>query len=124
MPRSQSTPRKNALLPAVTEKARSVWHADLEGPIQNPSDFAKALNSNVARVVKTILLVTRALTWQGQRIVDNPHACVLLSSSDRIDLKGVSQLAARGLRLASVTEVRALLGVQPGSVSPFVPRNV
>ena len=113
------------LPPSLAERARAVWHSDLEGPISNASDFARALNCDVARVAKTILLVARTLTWQRRRIIDEPCVCVVIPSPAQVDVASVSQLlSAVDLRLATIYEIQALLGVQPGAVSPFASRNM
>lgn len=113
------------LPPSLAGKVRAVWHSDLEGSIRNAGDFAKAMNCDVARVAKTILLVARTLTWQRQQIVDEPCVCVVIPSSAKVDLATVSLLlSANDLRLAAAVEIQALLGVQPGAVSPFAPRKI
>lgn len=101
-------------------RLQTIRHADLPAPIRSARDFANAMNCDLSRVAKTILLVADALTWQGQRRVQHPCVCVVLSSPSKIDLQAVSEfLHAEKLRLATADEVDARLGVRPGAVSPL-----
>lgn len=84
------------------------------GPSRTIADASQKLHFEVARIVKTIAFRTRCgrpvlAALRGTRRVDYPRLATLV---------GVNR---RDLASLSPEEVRKLVGVEPGSVSPLAP---
>ncbi|HSI49719.1 MAG TPA: YbaK/EbsC family protein [Ideonella sp.] len=86
-------------------------HDDFEQPIRTPADFADALGYDLSRITKTLFLKGRV----GAR-----HYLVVCGMDKRIDLHSLAAKLDEGrLEMASLSELRDLVGYPPTSVTPI-----
>src|SRR5437763_15264840 len=103
--------RIKSILVQTGVQYRERRHSELSVAINSPQDFAAALDFEVGRIAKTLLLCTPA---------EDQFCLVVLSCNKRIDMKRVAAiLGVNRLQVASKDTLAELLGYQPTGVSPF-----
>jgi len=81
---------------------------EFEHGVETVERAARESGEPVSRIVKTILL----------RVGDE-YAVAIVRGDRRIDLKRLSHLLGREVVMARAREVRQVLGVEVGAVTPF-----
>ncbi|MFP3237196.1 MAG: YbaK/EbsC family protein [Vulcanisaeta sp.] len=84
---------------------------EFEHGVETVERAARESGEPVSRIVKTILL----------RVGDE-YAVAIVRGDRRIDLKRLSHLLGRGVVMARAREVRQVLGVEVGAVTPLSER--
>jgi Uncharacterized conserved protein len=84
---------------------------EFEHGVETVERAARESGEPVSRIVKIILL----------RVGDE-YAVAIVRGDRRIDLKRLSHLLGRGVVMARAREVRQVLGVEVGAVTPFSER--
>ncbi|MCG2866765.1 MAG: YbaK/EbsC family protein, partial [Vulcanisaeta sp.] len=84
---------------------------EFEHGVETVERAARESGEPVSRIVKTILL----------RVGDE-YAVAIVRGDRRIDLERLSHLLGRGVVMARAREVRQVLGVEVGAVTPFSER--
>lgn len=107
----QAAPRIIEALDGASTSYRVHRHDDFERPIRTPKDFADALNYDLSRITKTLFLRSRG---------EARHYLVVCGMDRQIDLSGLAtRLDARRLEMASLSDLQALVGYPPTSVTPI-----
>jgi len=115
-------PRAAAALEANSSIPFWLWdHASFAMPICSPREFADALKFDPSRIAKTVLLARHSLR-QHQRLMSpaENYAAVCIPAPARMNFARVGDLLGwKRAELATVDELKILLGYPSGAVSPL-----
>ncbi|MDT8999095.1 YbaK/EbsC family protein [Paucibacter sp. APW11] len=107
-------PAAPRVLQALDEQKASYQvhcHDDFDRPIRTPADFAAALGYELSRITKTLFLKGRTSAT---------HYLLVCSMDKRVDLASLAdKLNAGRLEMASLDDLRDLVGYPPTSVTPI-----
>jgi Cys-tRNA(Pro)/Cys-tRNA(Cys) deacylase len=91
-------------------------HDALSAPIHSPADFAAALDYDLGRITKTLLV---------RSSVGDVHAMVVAPMGKKIDFRGVAGLlAVKRIEVASGADLISLTGYPEKGVSPLGVANL
>jgi Cys-tRNA(Pro) deacylase len=108
---AQAAPRVVDALDAAGVAHDAHCHDDFDRPIRAPKDFADALGYELARITKTLFLVSRD---------EGRHILVVCGMDKRVDLPGLaSRLGTGRLEMAPLVDLERLVGYPPTSVTPI-----
>jgi Cys-tRNA(Pro)/Cys-tRNA(Cys) deacylase len=86
-------------------------HSELDMPINNPADFARAIGYDAERITKTLLV--RATN-------EKTFGLVVASIKTRLDLRKIANLlGCKRVQLANPDELKEVLNYPPKAVSPL-----
>lgn len=110
---SAAHPAHQRVLDAAARKAVDLEIIEFEEPTHTAEDAARAVGTDVARIVKSIVFV--ALTEHGPE----PVLC-LVSGANRVEVARLAAIVALpGLRRATAQEAHDLTGFVVGGIPPF-----
>lgn len=106
-------PAHQRVLDAAARKAVDLEIVEFEEPTHTAEDAARAIGTDVARIVKSIVFV--APTDQGPETV-----LCLVSGADRVEVARLAAIVSLpGLRRATAQEAKELTGFVVGGIPPF-----